>query len=232
MNYSFMSHPWIILFDIDGTMLTVDRGFNRAMLRELLDEHDIHYPQLEQDSFSGRTDHDIFTSFFVNHGYDKALYQTFKSAYLRELEQRLNYDLVYRHSYVNEAINFFSSRDFVRGLLTGNYPKAAEIKLKAGRIDYDFSIGAFGEHDKDRNNLPFIAIEQVREQMGIDPDPSRFVIIGDTPRDIQCAKHAGMKCVSVTTGKYSREDLAEYNPELILDDLSEPEIWFSELISS
>lgn len=226
-----MNHPWIILFDIDGTMLTVDRSFNRAMLRELLNEHNIDYPQMEQDAFSGRTDHDIFTSFLVNHDYDQTLYQTFKLAYLRELELKLNEDLVYRHNYVDEAINFFYNGDFVRGLLTGNYPEAAQLKLNAGRIDYDFTIGAFGEKDKDRNMLPFIAIEQVRKKIGINPDPSRFVIIGDTPRDIQCAKYAGMKCVSVTTGKYGRDELAMYNPDLIINDLSEPEVWFSELIS-
>lgn len=227
-----MRHPWIILFDIDGTMLTVDRDFNRAMLRELLNEHNIDYPDMEKDTFSGRTDHDIFNSFLVNHNYDATLYQTFKSAYLNQLEKTLSEELVQRHDYLDDAISYFSNDEFIRGLLTGNYPKAAELKLQAGNIDYDFTIGAFGEKDKDRNKLPMIAIDQVREQMGIEPDPSRFVIIGDTPRDILCAKHAGMKCVSVTTGKYGREELAEHNPELIINDLSEPEKWFQKLTLS
>lgn len=227
-----MRHPWVILFDIDGTMLTVDHGFNRSMLRELLDEHDIDYPDMEKDSFSGRTDYDIFTSFLVNHDYDESLYETFKDAYLRELENRLNNSLVKRHDYVEEATSFFSSDHFLRGLLTGNYPKAAKIKLEAGKIDYDFTIGAFGEKDKDRNKLPMIAIEQVRKQMGIEPDPSRFIIIGDTPRDIECANYAGMKCVCVTTGNYGKEELTPYNPNLILDNLSQPESWFEELTSS
>lgn len=46
-----MRHPWIILFDIDGTMLTVDPGFNLTMLRELLDEHCIDYPDMEMIHF-------------------------------------------------------------------------------------------------------------------------------------------------------------------------------------
>jgi phosphoglycolate phosphatase-like HAD superfamily hydrolase len=227
-----MRHPWIILFDIDGTLLTVDRGFNRAMLRELLDEHRIDYPDLENDAFSGRTDHDIFTSFLVNHDYDESLYQTFKAAYLKALENRLSEELVKRHDHVDDAISYFKNDNFVSGLLTGNYPKAAQLKLDAGKIDYDFTIGAFGEKDKDRNRLPMIAIEQVRTQMGIEPDPSRFIIIGDTPRDIECAKYAGMKCVSVTTGKYGRDELVRHNPEMIIDDLSQPEVWFRELTSN
>ncbi len=55
------------------------------------------------------------------------------------------------------------------------------------------------------------------------------MIIGDTPRDIQCANNAGMKCVAVTTGYYGREELAEHNPDLIIDDLSNPEEWFSKI---
>lgn len=226
-----MRHPWIILFDIDGTMLTVDRIFSRTMLGELFNEFSINYPDLDSDSFSGRTDHDIFTSFLVNHDYDETLYKTLKAAYLKELENRLNEGVVKRHVHVDEAISFFNGDDFVRGLLTGNYPKAAKLKLEAGKIDYDFTIGAFGEKDKDRNQLPMLAIDQVREQMGVEPDPSRFIIIGDTPRDVECARYAGMKCVSVTTGNYGRDELARYNPEMIIDDLSQPEVWFKELIS-
>ncbi|WP_290876705.1 HAD hydrolase-like protein [Gracilimonas sp.] len=226
------THPWIILFDIDGTILTVNRNFNRKLLRELLDEHQINYPNMEKDAFSGRTDHDIFTSFLVNHDYDNGLYQKFKTAYLQRLKERLNEDLVERHGFVDEAIQYFSQDGFLKGLLTGNYPIAASYKLKAANINYEFSVGAFGEFDRDRNRLPFLAIEEVKKLMGIDPDPSRFVIIGDTPRDIICAKKAGMKCVAVTTGKFTHTDLSEQNPDLIIDSLAHPEEWFSKLTGS
>lgn len=222
-------HPWIILFDIDGTLLTVNRNFNRQLLRELLDTHQIHYPQMEKDTFSGRTDHDIFTSFLVNHDYDEVIYRRFKQAYLSSLENQLREDQVERHDHVDDAIDYFSQQGFVRGLLTGNYPDAAQYKLKAAGIDYDFTIGAFGEFDRDRNRLPLLAIEQVREKMGIDPDPARFVIIGDTPRDIECAKHAGMKCVAVTTGKFGPEELAEHQPDLVIESLADPHAWFSKI---
>ena len=222
-------HPWIILFDIDGTMLTVNSGFNRKLLRELLDEHEINYPDMENDSFSGRTDHDIFTSFLVNHDYDNKLYQKFKAAYLHRLNERLNEDMVERHDHVDEAIEYFSGEGFVSGLLTGNYPNAATYKLKAANIDYDFTIGAFGEFDRDRNKLPFLAIEEVKKLLQIDPDPARFVIIGDTPRDIICAKEAGMKSVAVTTGGYGREELSQHEPDLVIENLANPEKWFSGL---
>ena len=224
-------HPWIILFDIDGTLLTVDRNFNRPLLRSIIDELDINYPDMESDPFSGRTDYDIITSFLVNHDFNEKLYQEFKKVYLERLEKEINENHVLRHNHIDEAIEFFSRPGFITGLLTGNYPDAAIVKLKVANIHHEFSFGAFGEFHKDRNMLPQLAITSIKEMLEIEPDPSKFIIIGDTPRDIICAKSAGMRCVSVTTGKFSAEELLVHEPDLIIKDLSNPEKWFGELTS-
>lgn len=227
-------HPWVILFDIDGTLLNVDSKYNRSHLRRIIDELEIDYPNMETDSFSGRTDHDIFTSFLVNHDFDENLYQEFKTRYLDYIENVLlpNADRVERHPHIDDALDFFFEGDFICGLLTGNYSKAAQIKLKAADIHRNFSFGAFGEFDTDRNQLPFLAIEEVKKIMDINPDPSRFIIIGDTPRDVQCAKNAGMKCIAVTTGRYGKQELAEHDPDLIIESLANPDTWLKEVIES
>lgn len=224
-------HPWVILFDIDGTLLKVDSTYNRSHLRRILDELEIDYPDMETDSFSGRTDHDIFTSFLVNHDFDENLYKEYKSRYLHYMRHVLlaNKERVERHSHIDEALEYFFEGDFICGLLTGNYAEAAKIKLQAADIHQEFSFGAFGEFEKDRNKLPQLALNEVQEQYDFNPNPERFLIIGDTPRDIQCAKNAGMKCVAVTTGYYGREELAEHKPDVIIDDLSNPDEWFSKI---
>ncbi|GAB5407730.1 MAG: HAD hydrolase-like protein [Balneolaceae bacterium] len=224
-------HPWIILFDIDGTLLTVDRSFNRPLLRSIIDDLGINYPNMESDPFSGRTDYDIITSFLVHHDFDEQLYNTFKSIYLRRLSEEIADHHVLRHNHVDEAIDYFSNLDFVVGLLTGNYPDAAVIKLKVAGIHYEFAFGAFGEYHKDRNMLPQLALTSIKEMLKIEPDPTRFIIIGDTPRDIVCAQSAGMKSIAVTTGKFSSEELSKYNPDLIITSLENPEEWFSKLIT-
>lgn len=225
-------HPWIILFDIDGTLLTVDRNFNRPLLRSIIDDLGIDYPDMESDPFSGRTDFDIITSFLVNHDFDEALYDHFKQVYLERLSEEIQEQHILRHNHVDEAIEYFSGSDFITGLLTGNYPDAAIVKLKTANITHEFEFGAFGEFHKERNMLPQLALSSIKEMLEIEPDPSRFIIIGDTPRDIVCAKSAGMKCISVTTGKFSAEELAELDPDLIISDLSNPEKWFSKLIDN
>lgn len=224
-------HPWVILFDIDGTLLTVDSKYNRSHLRRILDELEIDYPDMETDSFSGRTDHDIFTSFLVNHDYDEELYQEFKIRYLHYLQNVLmnKTEQVKRHDHIDEALDFFFNGDFICGLLTGNYPQAAHIKLKAADIHRDFTFGAFGEFEKDRNQLPHLALKEIEKKYDFTPSADCFLILGDTPRDIKCAKNAGMKCVAVTTGKFDREELEAHEPDLVIDSLAEPEKWFNEI---
>lgn len=223
------AHPWVILFDIDGTLLTVDRNFNRPLLRSIIDDLNIDYPGMENDPFSGRTDYDIITSFLVNHDFDEALYERFKKIYLQRLEEEITEHHVLRHNHIDEAIDYFDKPGFITGLLTGNFPDAAIVKLKTADIHHEFSFGAFGEHHKDRNMLPHLAMTSIKEMLEIEPDPQKFVIIGDTPRDVICAKNAGMKCVSVTTGKFSEEQLREHGPDLIISGLSDPDDWFTKL---
>ena len=221
-----IKHPWVILFDIDGTLLTVDKKFNRPLIRRILNDLNINYPDMEKEGFSGRTDHDILTSFLVHHDFDEKLYQNLKSEYLKRTDEEMFSEHIIRHKYIDESISFFDEAGAYIGLLTGNFPSAAKAKLRVANIDYDFKFGAYGEFDTDRNQLPLIALRKVKQKLGIEPNPEKFVIIGDTPRDIECAKYAGMKCVAVTTGRFTKEELETYEPDLIISDLSNPEEWF------
>lgn len=225
-----MQHPWVILFDIDGTLLTVDSTFNRPLLRSVVNEIGISYDGVESDSFSGRTDHDILTSFLENHGFDENLYAQLKINYLNKLDSELEEIHITKHAHVDEVVAYFSHNGFVPGLLTGNFPKAADIKLRAAQIDLDYKIGAFGDFHTDRNMLPQIAINKAEQLFDIEANPQKFIVIGDTPRDIECAKSNGMRSIAVTTGLFNREELAKHNPDLILDSLETPELWFNKLI--
>jgi len=47
------------------------------------------------------------------------------------------------------------------------------------------------------------------------------LVIGDTPHDIACARHAGVKVLCVATGTYDRAALAAFSPDFLQDDLSD-----------
>ena len=223
-------HPWVILFDIDGTLLTVDRNFNRPLLKSIIEELNIEYDEVMTVPFAGRTDHDILSSFLENHDFDQALYMKLKNEYLKRLEEEIADEHVIRHPHIDDAIQFFTNKGCVLGLLTGNFPDAAELKLRIANIDLDYKIGAFGEYHSDRNMLPQIALNKAEMLFDAQANPKRFIIIGDTPRDVACAKSAGMRCVAVTTGKFTKEELAEHGPDLIIETMKNPEGWFKELV--
>jgi phosphoglycolate phosphatase len=48
-------------------------------------------------------------------------------------------------------------------------------------------------------------------------------VIGDTPKDLEAARHNQMKCVLVGTGRYPIEELQYWQPDVCLADLTDTE---------
>jgi phosphoglycolate phosphatase-like HAD superfamily hydrolase len=81
--------------------------------------------------------------------------------------------------------------------------------------------GAFGDESHDRRDLPALAVERIRKHMQIDLGPEQFIVIGDTPNDIECAKHFGARSLAVGTGRfYTHEEMLACRPDAWLTDLS------------
>ncbi|HEX9962145.1 MAG TPA: HAD hydrolase-like protein [Pyrinomonadaceae bacterium] len=115
---------------------------------------------------------------------------------------------------------------FINALLTGNLSVAAEIKLKSVGLWHYFenAPNAFGEISHDRRELATEAGRLFNDFYKFDFKPAQFVVIGDTPNDIACARAFGAKAVAVATGRnQSRETLAENAPDYLLNDLSDTE---------
>jgi|ERR1044072_672855 phosphoglycolate phosphatase-like HAD superfamily hydrolase len=112
------------------------------------------------------------------------------------------------------------------GLLTGNIEPAAHLKVEATGLDKFFTLpGAFGDESFDRRDLPALAVARINQHLGVELSPEHFIVIGDTPNDIACARHFGARVVAVATGRvHSREDLLEHKPDALLPDLSDVEL--------
>jgi phosphoglycolate phosphatase-like HAD superfamily hydrolase len=107
-------------------------------------------------------------------------------------------------------------------LVTGNLRANAAVKLDAfGLVPYlDLATGAYGSDDADRLRLVPIALERARELRRVDVDPTRTWVVGDTPRDLACARAGGVRCALVATGGTSRAELAACDPDVLFDDLT------------
>ena len=115
---------------------------------------------------------------------------------------------------------------FINSLLTGNLSVAAEIKLRYVDLwNYFENVpNAFGEISHERSQLAHEAGKLYNEFLKTEINPEQFIIIGDTPNDIACARAFGAKCVAVATGKnHPKEELAEYKPDVLLENLENTE---------
>ncbi|HEX8399089.1 MAG TPA: HAD hydrolase-like protein [Pyrinomonadaceae bacterium] len=114
---------------------------------------------------------------------------------------------------------------FVNGLLTGNLPLAARFKLEFVGLHkfFDFSLGAFGNESHRRIDLPAVAARNVSAKFDYEFAPSQFIVLGDTPNDIACAKHFGAKSVAVATSRnHPAETLVPHKPDYLLNNLTDP----------
>jgi phosphoglycolate phosphatase len=91
-------------------------------------------------------------------------------------------------------------------LVTGNLEPVARRKLASAGIGHHFAAGqgGFGSDSERRAELPAVA----RARAG-GWARERTVVIGDTPRDIACARADGVRVIAVATGPYSAEALAD-----------------------
>jgi phosphoglycolate phosphatase-like HAD superfamily hydrolase len=81
-------------------------------------------------------------------------------------------------------------------------------------------VGAFGDDNEDRNRLLPIAVERLRKTRDIDINYGDCIVIGDTPKDVQCSKPFGATSIVVSTGPYNYESLLKTGADYVLRDLS------------
>ena len=219
----------VLLFDIDGTLVkAVRRPEYRGRIRQMLLDVFGTCGRIAEVDFGGRTDLSIYREALECEGISISEIQE-RLPHLEKLMVEILWELaaegeVFRLcAGVRELLDALSHDDrFIPSLLTGNVEKLAEAKLRvAGIWDYFRGRGAFGSDAEERDHLPAIAAERINAHLGQAIPPHRFIIIGDTPRDISCAHHFGARVVAVASGYHSVEQLSCHAPDALLSDLSE-----------
>jgi phosphoglycolate phosphatase-like HAD superfamily hydrolase len=204
----------LLLFDIDGTLLQGAASEHRDALRVAM--RVVHGVEARVGTIApaGRTDGEIVRAALLAAGVSaeriddraSALRDACAQAFSRMCPPDLSHAVV---PGVPALLEWLSDRCRL-GLLTGNYEAVARLKLARAGIGRYFPPhqGAFGSDGEDRAALPAIA----RRRAGSPGRPyprEQSVVIGDTPRDIACARTDGLRCVAVTTGPFGSEELRE-----------------------
>ena len=218
----------LLLWDIDGTLITTQRAGRRALTRTLKVIFSID-SDLSFLEMAGRTDPFIIQQIFKNFGItitEKATHDFFE-AYFGFLQEELSTAGGSMHPGILNILELARQRaDISQGLLTGNLERGAKIKL----VQYDlwryFEFGAFGNDGATRNDLGPQALRRATKLHGVDFPPDNVFVIGDTPHDIACGKAIGAKTIAVATGGSSLEELQAAEPTAVLKDLSDAKAFF------
>jgi phosphoglycolate phosphatase-like HAD superfamily hydrolase len=218
------SRPTVLLFDIDGTLVDTGGAGRRAM--EEAFRQVTGCAASMSFSFGGMTDRAIVRRALTLRELpvDEASMQGVIECYLTLLSGELRVAERYR---VLPGVRvlldaLYGTRDVVIGLGTGNVRAGATLKLAHGNLDRSFTFGGFGCDSEDRPTLLEVGARRGAAALGRERPECRVVVIGDTLRDVEAAKHIGAECVAVATGFVPIETLRESGAEAVFGDLGEP----------
>src|SRR5262245_12320414 len=217
----------LVLFDVDGTLLLTGGAGMRAMKAVAVELFGAAF-RWDGIVVSGHLDPLIFAEAAALNGLDEAPahHDSFRRRYLEVLVQELarHPDRVQIMPGIRESLSVLrGGKATTLGLLTGNYAEAIPLKLSAIGLDPTwFEITAFGEEAATRRDLAALALAKYARVVGTPVDPRRVVIVGDTPRDVDCAHAHGCFAFAVATGGYDARALADAGADLVVADLADP----------
>jgi phosphoglycolate phosphatase len=211
----------LLLFDIDGTLLLKATAAHVAAVLEALREvYGVSDPPKVEAA--GRTDYEIARNVCLLDGVTAARFDAGRddfriacvAAYARLCPDDLSEFVA---PGVPDVLDALAKRDDTRlALLTGNLEPIARLKIGRAGLGHFFEPGqgGFGSDHEDRTELPAIA----RRRAGHYPR-AKTVVIGDTPRDIACARADGTHCIAISTGPFRATDLT--GADIVIDMLRE-----------
>ena len=198
----------VLLFDIDGTLVSAMGAGRLALQKSVLNNFNID-DDLSGIEFAGQTDTAIISRVIARISEQKSSMpanaeEKLLSGYLFELEALLNQKPAQVLPGTEEILATVARNDsHIVGLLTGNVREGAKLKLSF--LFEQFEFGFFGDISHDRNDISRAALEHLKASHDI--KASDIIIIGDTPKDIECARAIKARSVAVATGPYKLNQL-------------------------
>ncbi len=226
-----VSNMRILLWDIDGTLIhSLRRGAFKDYTIPMLEEVFGTAGRLPEMKVSGMTDLQIVGEALRHEGFThddiRERIEHLRESYMEAMRKATGNGEQFFEVLpgVREVLQAVADHPrYQSALVTGNIEAAAYLKMElVGLSEYFDLPGAFGDESHDRRDLPALAAERIKTHLGINLEPQQFIVIGDTPNDIQCARHFGARALVVGTGRfYSNDELLACNPDVLLPDFSD-----------
>ena len=214
----------LVLFDIDGTLITDDGAAREAFADALAEVYGFRGDVRRYD-FSGRTDPQIAAMILRDASWDDAeiesrlpsLWDHYLAGLGRNAPGRVR--ALAGVGVLVDAIR--EDERLTLALLTGNIEPGARLKLGAIGMNAYFPFGAFGSDSPRREKLPPIAVQRAAAMTGIDFRGADVVIIGDSIYDVRCGVPHGATTIAIASGKTPAEKLRAENPDHFFESAEE-----------
>ena len=221
----------ILLFDIDNTLLKSSKSHRQAFHEGFSRVFGIR-GDVEAINPHGKTDRQITTDVLRRSGVDEETIRNglddCMGVIAEAFAELVEHEQLIVLEGVLELLELLEARPLLLGLVTGNLESIAWEKLRRTGLKGYFSFGGFGSDDSIRSRLVTIALERARTR-NAEAASKPVYLIGDTPRDIEAGKAAGVHTVGVATGIYSQEELYRHKPDTVLPSLR-PSEGFGDII--
>jgi phosphoglycolate phosphatase len=211
----------LVLFDIDGTLIT-DGGAARAAFGTALRDVYGYDGDLGRYDFSGRTDPQIAEMVLTDAGLTRDdIAQRIDDLwchYVDGLARNATPRRVRVLPGISELLRVLAAReDVMLALLTGNIERGARLKLGAAELNHYFPFGAFGSDSAKREELPPIAVERASRVNRHRFEKRDIVIIGDSIYDVRCGVPHEATTIAIASGKTPAERLRAEKPDHLFD---------------
>lgn len=200
----------VLLFDIDGTLVSAGGAGRRALERAAAAVYGgSAVDALAAIRFDGMTDLLILRETCTRLGrpFERGECERIFDHYVAALGEELPRGQYRVHDGVPALLVTLARTGALLGLGTGNVRGGAMAKLAHGGLHHHFSFGGFGEDGETREEILRAALARASHAAGAVVAAEDAIVIGDTPRDVEAARAVGCGAVGVATGRFSCEDL-------------------------
>jgi phosphoglycolate phosphatase-like HAD superfamily hydrolase len=217
--------PTVVLFDVDGTLLSAGGAGRRALERAFAAHCGTSTP-LHDLRFNGMTDPGIVRAGLEQLGRPveprlvAAILEDYVGLLGDELARTAGFTV---HAGVTSILDQLAGQSQVAvGLGTGNLRDGARLKLERAGLEAYFPFGGFGSDHEDRAELLRIGAARGVAWLGKPRELCRIVVVGDTPLDIAAAAAVDAASLGVATGGCTTDALRAAGATWAVEDLTAP----------
>ena len=210
------------IFDIDGTLLvTRDLVHWNALHQAMLEAYGVD-TTIEGIQYHGKTDLSILRAALAREGVNDRQFEARLPSALavvcREVDANHGQLKPEVCAGIVQLLERLRSERKLLGVASGNLETVGWHKIEAAGLRHFFSFGCFSDRHESRAEIFSNALAEVRARLG---SAARACFIGDTPSDVEAARHVGAQILAVASGTFSLEQLSACSPDLCLQNCTD-----------